>query len=148
MVKRQTVLFNLFRQYWKTILWFVVIFILSTIKVSNVPHSPLFDIPHFDKIIHFSLYYILTSIWLVDHIKTQHNLSNFKFIIILLSITYGAIMELVQKVLIQNRSGDFFDALANTIGVTLAFILFNYVYLYRETLITIMTFNRNERNPY
>jgi len=48
-------------------------------------------------------------------------------------------MEIVQKVIVQNRSGDFFDALANTTGIIVASIAFNYIILYRKTLIRIFT---------
>ncbi len=129
---------KLFIQYWKTILWVIVIFFLSTLQIPNVPSVPLFNIPNFDKFVHFTLYSILLTAWSVDYFKCTLKFNKRRFLIIILSsISYGLIMEIIQKVVVQNRSGDIFDALANTIGVLVAFLLFRYIHPYRKTILII-----------
>lgn len=109
-------------------------------QIPKVPSVPLFNIPHFDKIVHFTLYYILASSWLVDVYKIHLQIQKHQIVLIILfSTLYGGVMEIVQKVIVQNRSGDFFDALANTTGIIVASIAFNYIILYRKTLIRIFT---------
>ena len=129
------VVLNLIKQYWKTIIWLYVILFLSTIQVSQLPKASLFTIPHFDKMVHFTLYFILASVWLIDDFKKRLEFNKkILFLIVLSSVAYGVIMEIVQKVIVQNRDGDFFDALANAMGVAIAFLLFRYYEFYRNTL--------------
>ncbi len=99
---------------------------------------PLFNIPNFDKFVHFTLYSILFTAWSVDYYKQTLEFNKKQFIIIIItSISYGIVMEIVQKVVVQNRSGDIFDAMANTIGVLVAFLLFRYFHQYRKTILKI-----------
>jgi len=133
------IIFSLIAQYWKTIIWFIIVFLLSTMQISNVPKSPLFALPHFDKIVHFTMYFIAVTLWQTDYYKTKTELpTNIVFRILLSTIAYGLLMELIQKYLIQNRSGNFFDALANTAGVLFAFILFRYFLHYRKLIVRIL----------
>ena len=129
-------LIRIFNQYWKTIFWAVIIIFLSTLPVPKIPGARLFDIPHFDKFVHFSLYATLSTLWLIDYFKNTNNPYAFRVVLIVMnSILYGGIMEVVQKVVVQKRSGDFFDFLANTIGVFTAFLLFRYFVFYRKTML-------------
>ncbi|TVQ95176.1 MAG: hypothetical protein EA393_00055, partial [Bacteroidetes bacterium] len=41
------------------IVWTIVIFFIIAIPGSSIPESPLFLIPHFDKIIHAAIYFLL-----------------------------------------------------------------------------------------
>ncbi len=126
-------------QYWKTIVWFIVIFFLSTMQASDVPKLSLFTIPHFDKIVHFSMYSILVTVWFIDYCifaKLFHN--RMTYTIILGSIFYGLLMELIQKTLIQTRDGDALDALANISGGISAFLLFRYFPQYRKLIIRLL----------
>lgn len=132
-----------FKQYWKSIVWVFIILFLSTLQVPKIPGNRLINIPHFDKLVHFSLYFIGVSLWLFDYYKKKENWNRSIFIaIISWGILYGILMEILQKVVVQNRSGDFFDALANTIGVLTAFLLFRYSALYRKTILGLLGFKK------
>jgi len=148
-MKKQTVYNNVITvlfQYWKTIVWLAVVFFLSTMKVSDMPKVPLIDIPHFDKIIHFLMYFILATAWLIDDYKKIEAFDSRKLIIIFISsVFYGIFMELIQKVLIQERSGDFLDALANTFGVSIAFLLFKNANFYRMLLVRIFSIGYKQK---
>jgi len=132
-----------FKQYWKSILWVFIILFLSTLQVPKIPGNRLINIPHFDKIVHFSLYFIGVSLWFFDYYKRKPNWNKTIFMhIISWGIVYGILMEILQKVVVQNRSGDYFDALANTLGVITAFILFRYSSFYRNTILKILGYNK------
>lgn len=134
-----------FKQYWKSIVWVFIILFLSTLQVPKIPGNRLINIPHFDKLVHFSLYFIGVSLWLFDYYKKKGNWNRSIFIaIISWGILYGILMEILQKVVVQNRSGDFFDALANTIGVLTAFFLFRYSALYRKTILGLLGFKNHK----
>lgn len=79
-----------------------------------------FDIPYLDKVVHFMMYFIYTSLLLAEN-KTQKKSTI--AIIVLYSVFFGALMEVLQYKLFTYRSGDIFDMLFNTIGVMIALLL-------------------------
>ncbi len=54
----------------------------------------------------------------------NNNTLNQKIMVSLVCISYGGILEILQSVLFEERSGDVFDFIANAFGVILAFFLF------------------------
>jgi len=148
-MKKQTVYNNFIAvlfQYWKTIVWLAIVFFLSTMKVSDMPKVSLINIPHFDKIIHFLMYFILATIWLIDDYKQRTNFQLRKLVVVFISSAiYGISMELIQKLLVQERSGDLLDALANTFGLIVAFLLFINIYFYRTLLVKIFSIGYKEK---
>ncbi len=86
---------------------------------------PSMNIPHADKIVHFTFYFvamILGSLFLLE-LKSDRKdiLKKIKFLAILL-ILFGIIIEVIQGTLTVARSGDVLDAVANSTGVALGFI--------------------------
>jgi len=127
-------------QYWKTIVWSFVILFLSNMPGGSIHRVSFIEIPHLDKFVHFSMYFILTTLFYSDTFK-KAKIENKKtiFYIIIVSIFYGVLMELFQKYFADHRSADIFDALANTIGVFSA-ILFLKIRLYKKWLMNILDF--------
>lgn len=129
------------KQYWKSIIWLFIILFLSTLQVPKIPGNRLINIPHFDKLVHFSLYFIGVSFWLFDYYKKKGLWNNIVFMVIISwGVLYGILMEVLQKVVVQNRSGDILDALANTVGVLTAFLLFRYSSWYRRSILSLLGF--------
>jgi len=123
------------KYYWKTIASFCVILILSTIQISTVPKVSLFHWLYFDKVVHFILYFTLANVWFIDVYKKNLDVKTaILYKISIGSILYGILMEIVQKTLVQNRSADVFDALANTIGIIVALLLLRYSFWYRNKM--------------
>ena len=81
------------------------------------------NISNFDKIIHFTFYFFLTLSWFF---ATQHTIkrTTSKAILIGVLISYGMIIEALQGGMTTHRQADFYDILANSIGVLLAAIFF------------------------
>ena len=149
-MKKETAYYRViayFFQYWKTIAWLAIVFFMSTMKIPLAPGVPLINIPHFDKIIHFSLYFILVSIWMIDdYKKTKFFKGKNLVVIVILSVLYGGLMEILQKIVVQDRSGDILDVLANTVGVLVAFLLFKNISFYRNILLKIFSANYKSYN--
>ena len=123
----------LFKQYWRTIVWVLVILFLSTLPTANVPRTPLFNIPHFDKLVHFLMYFILTTVVLSDSYKENVQIRNKIIIkIMMLSISYGILMELVQKYMASGRNASLYDAIFNSLGVIFAIVLFVKISRFRK----------------
>lgn len=142
MILFSKVLFFL-QSYWRTLLWLVLIIFLSTFPVEKVQEAPMFNIPHFDKIVHFFMYYIFAHFWLLDLYKTQQKTS-LKLIVImaLSSIFLGGLMEIIQANFTANRQGDFIDALTNSFGVLIALLIFLNLEFYRNFLLKTLAKKR------
>ncbi|WP_052461060.1 VanZ family protein [Psychroserpens mesophilus] len=87
-------------------------------RVSSIPKlGSSFD----DKIYHFLAYAVLTMV-LYNFIAT----TTVKFKILFsasIAIIYGIIIEGLQSILTDFRTPDYYDVLANTIGVVIAILL-------------------------
>jgi len=103
-----------------SILWGLLIMILSSIPGNSLPKSP--SIPHFDKLVHAGLYFILASFILPVLDLSKHNIVSKLSIPIVLSIViiYGGFIEIAQDRWFTVRSGDTFDFLADIAGGVLA----------------------------
>ncbi len=84
-----------------------------------------FNIPYRDKVIHFIFYFvptILGSLFLIER-KKKKSLPTKQLTILAFSlIFFGIIIEVIQGTMTVNRSGDVYDALANSTGVILGII--------------------------
>ena len=84
-----------------------------------------FNFPHRDKVAHFIFYFVaavLGSLFFVETKKEKSTLIKYLKILALSLIFFGIIIEVIQGAMTVNRSGDFFDALANSLGVILGII--------------------------
>ena len=116
---------TILRQYPLTILLALVIWVVCLIPV---PETPLNEISFIDKWTHFVMYAVLTLVLLYEHRRALrsnvnaatagHKKSNSGSAwLLLLPISQGCLVELAQAYLTTCRSGDWFDALCNTLGV-------------------------------
>lgn len=116
---------TILRQYPLTILLATAIWVVCLIPV---PETPLNDVSFIDKWTHFVMYAVLTLVLLYEHRKALrsnvnaatagHKKSNSGSAwLLLLPISQGCLVELAQAYLTTCRSGDWFDALCNTLGV-------------------------------
>lgn len=120
------------KKHWKSIAWILIILILSSISGNDLKKIPRINIPHFDKLVHFGMYFILSTVLVFDFSKIQK--VNFKllFYIFLFSVSYGILMEFMQEYVFIKRSASFYDSLANTVGSVVALISMKF-YLKKAT---------------
>lgn len=92
--------------------------VISLVSFSGIKTIPI-KIANFDKIVHFTLYFVLTLTWFF---ATQHQFKTIKekFILITALIGYGIIIEALQDGITTDRQADFYDILANAAGVLVA----------------------------
>lgn len=100
--------------------WTVLITALSLISFERAP-SFVLQLPFKDKMVHFIFYFVFVVLWCLGLQKTD------KIKILLIAVVYGIIIEVLQCVLTENRTADFYDVLANSLGAFLAFFAFPYV---------------------
>lgn len=99
------------------IAWGVVILYYSQLASDKLPKAVF---SWNDKIIHFGIYFVLTSLMCLGF--SRYNFKNpisreLMGRIILISLSLGGIAELIQEYAVPSRFGDWLDFLANTLGV-------------------------------
>ncbi|WP_317899477.1 VanZ family protein [Aurantibacillus circumpalustris] len=105
------------------IIWTLIIFILCAMPGQYIPTSNWLELLSFDKFVHASIFFILTTLWFLVAIKHQQS----KVIIgiyFTAVVTYGALLELMQATIFSNRSADWKDIVANSFGCLLAIVFY------------------------
>lgn len=110
-----------FNDYWKLTIWFLLMCYLLFIPASQLPSEPFLKIPHFDKIVHFSLFFILCLLFFRPVKKLT---PNYYFWAPFVSIFLAVILESVQHKISASRQSDIFDLWANLAGLSTATIVF------------------------
>jgi VanZ family protein len=117
-------------QRW-SIIWAIIIVVLCHIKMPESDGSSSFFFEGFDKMAHLGFFYVLTILLFYGKIKYQHNyafrsLTIFK--IILISVTLGGGIELLQWKVFTYRSAEWWDFGSDMIGTFMG--VFSYVLLH------------------
>lgn len=113
-----------------SLLWTIFILIGSMTSGETIDKISWINIPHFDKVVHFTWYFVLYFLWYSWLIMTHTNCVSLNCRIFLASviIAYGLLMELLQMFFAYQRSFELNDILINTIGTSMALIVFFPIY--------------------
>ena len=116
---------NMIKKYPATSFLIVVIWIICLIPIPE--NVPLGDVPMMDKWTHFVMYGTLCSVMWWEYLrrhKDKKNAGKLFLLAFLAPIVMSGLIELAQAHLTGgNRSGDWFDFLANNIGVVLGNVI-------------------------
>jgi len=105
-----------------SILVALLLLYLSLTNSEKFQKPPLVNIPFMDKIVHFGMYFLMMSVIIIEHRKNLTNSRNL-FLLALIPLSYGILMEILQSTLTMTRSGDFYDALADAAGIIVSVFL-------------------------
>lgn len=120
---------NFFKTYWRTLSILLLILYASTTRSTPSIGITLL-LPHFDKIVHFGMYSVLSFTACFDRRNQTDNHAHLVLSVIILSSLYGIIMELLQEYFFPPRTGSIYDCLANCIGCLAGcalFLIYNYL---------------------
>lgn len=107
----------MFKYFGPGISWAFVIFILCAIPGKNLPHYTWADLLSVDKLVHFTMFFVLVLLFKRGFAKMGSSVSTTQNTLLLLSaMAYGGSLELMQSYFYVDRSGSWFDFLANSIG--------------------------------
>jgi VanZ family protein len=115
------------KNYFWAFLWSLFILTICFIPSTGLPKINFFSDYPIDKVVHFFLYFIQSSLFLlVGTYKISTNLLRRKHILFTLfySLLLGIAIEIIQQYCIVGRSGDFYDVLADLIGILLGLCFF------------------------
>ncbi len=101
------------------IIWFTISCYLLAVPGDELPDTGFFDIPFFDKIVHFGMFFLLTFLFCYPYTLYYKSFSLWKksaYKIAFIAICYGIAMEYVQKYFVMGRSFDLIDIVFDTLG--------------------------------
>lgn len=113
--------------YWRSILWAFLSLIACILPSKSLPQMNKIFIPHFDKVVHFTLFFILTIILLYESRLRKANASLSKKAIVWIIVTtlvYASFLEGVQFFFLASRSGNLPDLAANLTGIFIALLVY------------------------
>lgn len=95
------------------------------LSLANIGKVQIIQIEASDKVYHLAAYFILSSCWFLFFYFKKKIFSNYlKVYIIVALIIFGIIIEALQFSLTTYRTFDWWDALANSLGIFLAYFIF------------------------
>jgi hypothetical protein len=123
---------NFLKYNWPSILWAAFILVICLMPGRHVPRV---TIPHFDKVVHTSIYLIFAVLTYYGWTRQSgfeglHQKTLLK-IIILLSL-YGFTVEILQETLTADRHFELLDELANATGTVIGAVSGSTVLGYRK----------------
>jgi VanZ family protein len=100
----------------------LAILYLSMASSDNFDDTPFLNIPGFDKIAHFMMYFFFMSVIVFE------NRNNIKYrltllLIGLIPLVYGGLMEVFQMLFTNTRFGSIMDILSNAVGILFSVLL-------------------------
>jgi len=107
------------------------VYVISLVKVQ----SPVkISISNLDKVVHFGIYFIFTLVWFGYFSSLEFKKEILKDVLkaSLFAFFVGISIELLQEFLRKARSGDFYDVLANSLGILMAVVLLYQIKKYKE----------------
>lgn len=105
--------------------WTAIIFGLCSTPGKYVPTAHWLDLLSFDKLVHASIFFVLASLWLLHLANKSADGRPRQLLVCLACVAYGGLLEILQANVFSQRSGDWFDFIANTFGCLMALWFFN-----------------------
>ncbi len=112
------------KKYIKILIWSIVIANLCFAPASEINKVHI-NIPHFDKIVHFGMFFILAL--LIAGLNGKYATYFNRILLPVIAIVYGGLIELIQLWFISGRDGDWFDWIADNAGVVLGLMVFSFL---------------------
>ena len=122
---------NFFRHMIWSFLWIIVVGFMYAIPGQDLPSISLWDVLNFDKAAHFLVFLILTTTLIVG-LRKQQRFSYIKRngvnIAAIFALVYGGILELMQGWVFIERTSDWLDYFANTVGILFGMLFYHILY--------------------
>jgi VanZ family protein len=115
-------LYLFIKQYYKSIIIGLLILWLSLSGSKTLVPGRMLNIPYIDKMGHFAMYAFFSAMLLLDSCRWQ-TARRFNYLILLIPVIFGALMEIMQMTLTTSRKAETIDLLANIGGVTAGILL-------------------------
>ena len=108
-----------FSSFLPGITWLIISAVLLALPGNDLPHAKFFNIPFFDKYVHFAMFFMLTALFSYPFIYSVADEPVIKAWVNKVTtyvILYGILMEFVQRYFVSGRSFDLIDIVFDTFG--------------------------------
>ena len=116
--------------------WTILTIVLLCLPGSSIPgESAVFNIPHFDKVVHVILFGGIVLFWGGYYAFQPDKVYGWRKVVIFLAILstgLGIVLEYVQFYYIPQRSFDRFDIVADTCGAVAALLFLLFLFPRRQ----------------
>ncbi len=112
----------------------LIILYLSLTNSQTFDKVSFIKIPNIDKLVHFTMYFSLMSVLILENRKTINSAGNL-FLIGLVPLFYGILLEILQATLTVSRTGSVFDAMANGAGILVSILLWLWIKSLKKQII-------------
>jgi VanZ family protein len=118
-------------KYAKTlsVIWALIILVLCSMPGQYVPSVSLLEMLSFDKWVHAVMFFVLCALIFI-HVKKQTEEKKKVILFLTIAILYGCSLEIMQGTLFSNRSADWNDIIANSLGCLMAFLFYKKVFVF------------------
>ncbi len=125
-MKILTNIHNILYRYPLSLIVTIAIIYLSLFYTSD---KPIITTKYMDKIVHFTMYAGLCLVLWFEYICSHSKLNYRKIVLgaVILPIIFSGGLEIAQATLTTTRKGDFYDFLANSLGVLFAVAFSLYI---------------------
>lgn len=108
-------------------LWTFTILFLCLVNSNELPSINL-KIESSDKGVHFIFHFIFTLLWLAYLFAKSSFVTKSQIVkVILISVSFGCLIEIIQGSFTTTRNADIMDVLANSIGAISAGLLIYFI---------------------
>ena len=112
------------QKYIKLLVWTFIIFYICLSPSEEIPKTKIFEIPYFDKIVHFGIYFVFSLIFTIILESKKKNHQNIYIFNVSMTILFGGLIEILQHYLPIERSADFYDFMADLFGTIAAVVIY------------------------
>ncbi|MBK7818354.1 MAG: VanZ family protein [Sphingobacteriaceae bacterium] len=113
-----------------SVIWALIILGLCSMPGQHIPSFNFLEMLAFDKWVHAGMFFVLCSL-IFFYLLQKNSSKNKIYLFFALSILYGCSLEIMQGSLFSNRSADWNDIIANSVGCVFGLMfyrkLFNYL---------------------
>jgi|TARA_R100000935_G_C2842041_1_gene171952 VanZ family protein len=121
------------KKYFFTILFISWVVFITTLSLFSFEDDglPSVDIPHLDKLVHFTFYFVFTALGCLSFREMDRRNTPLKKVIVKIifyAVIYGIIIEVLQGVATRDREPDLLDVLANSLGALFGSFAVKYIF--------------------
>lgn len=115
-----------------SVIWALIIFGLCSMPGQHIPSFKLLEMLSFDKWVHAGIFFVLCCL-IFFSIVQKNGSKTLIYVFCLLAILYGSSLEVMQYYFFSQRTADWYDIIANSMGCVFALLFYNKLYTYLDT---------------
>jgi VanZ family protein len=110
-----------------SIIWALIILGLCAMPGQYIPSVSWLEILSFDKWVHAGIFFVLCSLIFFSLLQKNKPIKQI-YLFFVLAVLYGCSLEIMQGTLFSNRSADWHDIIANTVGCIFGLVLYRKLF--------------------